>query len=320
MTYASGGLIQAADYNTLAWGSSSGGTYVNSANAAYVWGTGNGRYGMGQSTSGITQVAAGNTVTAAQWTSLLNVINNTLQQEGQSAISPTSVASGGTVTYYSAINTGLTNAYNGMGAEPGPFVYTYAAPAFTSAWGTTGNRRLVFTNTLTFSSGDAARYFFNAGGLIQINFTRSGGSPTTRNTDWTNLASNCGYVTIGYRNTTKAGGGGATPSTLLNASNGGYWNLTTSAVTHFQQFDNTSPYTTDYIQVQVNSNGVQGANGDVGSVITMNVYWVNAYSNTFQPGVDGTATTQFAMLAPPTTYISNTWGTPTLGAGSVVSN
>ena len=67
MTYSSGGLIQASDYNTIAWGTSSGGTYTSSpSNLAYVWGTGSGRYGYGQSTSGFTALSAGTTVTATQ--------------------------------------------------------------------------------------------------------------------------------------------------------------------------------------------------------------------------------------------------------------
>jgi hypothetical protein len=68
MAYSSGGLIQFIDYNNLAWGGNTTGTYTGSINnIAYVMGVGNGQFGYGQNISQIDTVSSGGTVTAAQW-------------------------------------------------------------------------------------------------------------------------------------------------------------------------------------------------------------------------------------------------------------
>ena len=64
MAYTSGGLTEASDYNTLA------------SSLSAVWGAGTGNKGYGQSTSAISQVSAASTVTATQWTGLLQTTNS----------------------------------------------------------------------------------------------------------------------------------------------------------------------------------------------------------------------------------------------------
>jgi hypothetical protein len=62
MTYLSGGLIQAADYNG----------FVNTNAGANINATWNTAYGQ----TAIASVSATNTVTATQWASLVNTITN----------------------------------------------------------------------------------------------------------------------------------------------------------------------------------------------------------------------------------------------------
>jgi hypothetical protein len=62
MTYSSGGLIQATDYNGFVGGATTAGT-IN-----YVWSTGNGQFGYGQ--TALSQVSATNTVTHPSTTGL----------------------------------------------------------------------------------------------------------------------------------------------------------------------------------------------------------------------------------------------------------
>jgi hypothetical protein len=160
MTYASGGLIQAVDYNTL------------SNTLASQMGTGTTFHGLGQTTSSYANVAGGNvtTVTAAQWTNLIAAANNGLLHEGQAAITASpAIAAGAIITYESPIATAPTTVYNNSGTT-GLALSDSAAntTSYASAWGTTGSRSLVFTQSLTFASGDAARYFFNAGGKVKL--------------------------------------------------------------------------------------------------------------------------------------------------------
>lgn len=307
MTYASGGLISATDYNTLA---------TTNPSIGGQWGTGTGNHGLGQSTSAIAALATGNTVTATQWTGLIQTINNALSHEGVANITPASVTAGNAITYYASIATGTASAYNNSGTTGLALTAgTANNTSYATAWGSTGSRSLVFTQTVTFASGDAARYFFNAGGNIGLTFARSGGSATTRNTDWTAIATASGSINFGYNNTTKTGGSGTT-TTLLNSNNGGYWNGTGSYVINFKQFDSSVNYTTDYIQVEYFWSGTTQNGGS--PVLNLKTTWVNAHVQAFQDTVDGTATTSLVVKSPATTYLTNTWGTPTFG-GSVAA-
>ena len=58
MSYTSGGTIQATDYNNLAWGQNSTGTYTTAVNnLAMIWGVGSGQRGYGQNVSAFSTVS-----------------------------------------------------------------------------------------------------------------------------------------------------------------------------------------------------------------------------------------------------------------------
>lgn len=317
MTYSSGGLIQASDYNTLAWGSAGGGTYVDSDNLAVVWGTGTGRYGFGQSTSAFTQVAAPNIVTAAQWTGLLGQMTAAKNHNGATfGTMGSSVTAGTVISYISTVASNLTALRGAVGTSAGALTNSAATNKTTAS----GWQTATHTHTVTFASADAARYFFNAGGQIKItpSIPNSG---ATRELEWYDLATKCGTITFGYRNTTGSGTG--TPTTLLNANNGGYWNLTTTPTTHFLMYADSAPYTPNYISIQVSWSGT-AANGGY-PTLTFTTLWndaqnqaledINAATGAAIPGtqnVDNIATTSLVVASPPTTYLTNTWGTPTV--------
>lgn len=306
MTYSSGGLIQASDYNTLAWGSTGGGTYVDSDNLAVVWGVGTGRYGYGQSTSSFTQVAATNTVTAAQWTGFLGQMTAAKNHNGATfGAMASSVTAGSVISYINTVASNLTALKAAVGVSSGALTDSAATNKTTAS----GWQTATHTHTVTFASADAARYFFNAGGTIKItpSIPNSGAA---RELEWYDLVTKVGTVTFGYRNTTKSGAGTAT--TLLNSNNGGYWNLTGTATTHFLMYADSAPYTPNYIQIQASWSGT-GANGGY-PTLTFTTYWNDAQDNALEVNqyVDNIATTGLVVSSPPTTYLSNTWGTPTV--------
>lgn len=313
MTYSSGGLIQAADYNTLAWGSSGGGTYVDSNNLAYVWGTGNGRYGYGQDTSAFTQVSAAATVSATQWTGLLGKVTSAAAHQGTAITTGSSVTAGTVITYLTALQTDITAIKTAAGTANMAGTRSDSA-ANVATGGSTWATSTVSTHTLTFSSGDTARYFFNAGGQVKFTFSITA-TGSTRNAEWNDLATKCGTVTFGYRNTTCSGT--ITPTTILNATNGGYWNLTASDVVHFKAFADTAPYTTNYIQIAAKWSGTASNGGS--PVITFTTTWADIYSNPFQENVTQAASTSMVVSSPPTTYLTNTWGTPTPANSTVTT-
>lgn len=313
MTYSSGGLIQAADYNTLAWGSSGGGTYVDSNNLAYVWGTGNGRYGYGQDTSAFAQVSTAATVTATQWTGLLGKVTTAAAHQGTSITTGSSVTAGTVISYLTALQTDITSIKTAAGTANMAGARTDSATN-AAVGGASWTTSTVSTHTLTFASGDAARYFFNAGGQVKFSFSIPAAG-STRNAEWNDLATKAGTVTFGYLNTTESGAG--TPATILNANNGGYWNLTTSDVVHFKMLADTAPYTTNYIQIAAKWSGTPSNGGY--PVITFTTTWADIYSNPFQEAVTQSATTNMVISSPPTTYLSASWGTPTPANSTVTT-
>lgn len=302
MAYASGGIIESTDYNTM------------SNSLATVWGQGTGSKGWGQDTTPISNVLTSDTVTATQWSNLISKTNLSLAHQGLVQITPGSVVAGDPISYYSAITTGInsvTSAASGLSS----LARTDSAASnavYSGAWGNTGNRGLVFTHTVTFASADHARYFFNAGGRLALSFSRTGGTATTRNTEWSDLCTRCGQWRYAALSTMQQGGSG-TPT--IPASTG-YWNTGTSATQQITLYDGYAAYSTNYITMYATLSGT-AANGGR-PVVTLHTYWINTWSNVYQQTVDGTATTSLIIQSPATTYITNTWGTPTVGVAAAL--
>ena len=324
MTYSSGGLIQATDYNGFV--STTAGANVNA-----TWSTGSGNAGWGQTALGT--VSAAGTVTATQWASLVNTLASMGSQTGTTITARTAPTAGQTISTLAAINTDLTNCYNNRGNAAasgtayGTFSGTTSKTAATGSGQTTWT--ITFTHTVTFASTDAARYFFNAGGIVKIQYGKSS-TGTDIDPDWNTFAGYCGSINItggaqtiasqAYTGTTRLGGTGGTQTTLATST--GYYALTGTPVTIFKLNNTNSPYTGEYIQTNASVSG---------AVITLTTTW-------FQPAIiaagttcnisGGTAvaspatsigaatapTTLVTYVPPSTTYLSASWGTPTIAA------
>lgn len=322
MTYSVGGLIQATDYNGFANDTTNG-------NVNAIWGTGAGTYGYGQSTT-LSSVAAGGTVTATQWATLVNRISSIGSHTGVTITSRTAPVAGNTITILNNVATDLTNLYtnranasaSGATISPATGTWWQATNTPNSVW------TITTTHTVTFANAAAARYFFNSGGLIKWDVTKTS-TGTEADTEWNDLAETLSgtiYLSgantahsingVAYTGTTKSGGTG-TPTTLNTTV--GFYNLSTVAATLYDQFADSSPYTSDHIRLQ--------AQIDAGaSILTLTTAWINASSATpgstevITGGVAGTGpTTIVNYVAPETTYIANSWGAITISATTSVA-
>ena len=326
MTYSSGGLIQATDYNGFV--STTAAANINATLSFY-----------GAANLATTSAAA--TVSATQWSTLFGNIANLASHQGTSVTSRTPYPVTGNVIAASAnVNTDLTNIYtNRLNAASSGTQYTTLTSGSPSKTTATGGGAaawtITFTHTLTFANTTATTNFFNAGGIVRIQFGKSS-TGTDVDPDWNtfigaagaggvvaaavNFTGDAASKTINgatYTGTTKTGGSG-TPTTL--ATTIGYNQLTGTPQTIYKQFDVTAPYTGDYVQINASVSG---------AVITFTTTWfdsgdVNTGANTQISGGTattgnpiswGTAPTTFLSYIPPeTTYITNTWGTPTIAA------
>lgn len=318
MAYSVGGLIQATDYNGFV--STTVGANVNA-----TWSTGTTSAGYGQ--SALATVSAGGTVTAAQWASLVNTISAMANHQGTTITARTAPTAGTLISVLSAVNTDITNCYNNrgnavaVGSQFTGWTGTNSKTAATSG----ASWSITFTNTVTFTSANAARYFFNAGGIVVLDVSKTA-TGQTGDPEWNDLANTlCGEIRFtggafsqtiagtSYTGTTKIGGTG-TPNTLATGT--GYFDLTPggAATIIYKQFADTAPYTANFIQHSVALNA--GSN-----VLTFTTLWSASDGDPISGGTassgatPGTAPTTICTYFPPsTTYLTNTWGTPTIGA------
>ena len=312
MSYAQNGLIEATDFNTLVGANPE--TSANKLNT--VWATGGTTAGYGQ--TAVSQVADGDTVIATgQWNALVANTASAAAHSGSSITSVTAPTSGGTVTYLSAIPTNLTTIYTNRRNAASVGSTSSSTATRSSSW----ENGLTFTHTVTFASGDAARYFFNAGGQIKMTASHPTGSGI--NLLFSDLASNAGTLVqsapnsgtvsiagVNYSGISRVGGGGNTPTIDANK---GYFGLSTSNATVYTQTASSGPsgYLSSFIRYITKSNGAQGSNGDTGSVVT--IYTIFDEIPNELVASSGTAVT-LTLQAPETTNLSASWGTPTLAS------
>ena len=326
MTYTAGSEILAADYNTFAGNTTAG---LNR-----VWSTGFGDAGWGQ--TDIATVAAAGTITATNWATLVNNLATTGTQTNTTLTSRTAPVTGNLIAILANVSTDIasvtTNRGNAIasGMEYGTFTGTTSKGTATgsgqAAW------TITFTHTVTFPSANQARYFWNAGGIVRLQYGKSS-TGTDADADWNNLAGLCGSINLtgrvgnaaqtiagqSYTGTTNLspGAGSATVATTT-----GWYQLTTSPATIFQRNDAVAPYTTNFIRTQATATsstvltlvtvwsddgtGTAGANANItGGSVT------SSGSTT----ITGSAPTTLVTYVPPSSAtLSNSWGTPTIAA------
>jgi hypothetical protein len=233
-----------------------------------------------------------------------------------------------------AVNTDLTNITNARGnaAANGTQFGTFSGT--TSKTTTTGSGStpwtITFTHTITWASANAARYFFNAGGRIKWETSKTADS-TEADTEWNDLANTLvgdifitggtGTQTIAgtaYTGTTKIGGTGS-PNTLATTT--GWYDLTTSDTLIYRQFADTAPYTGQAISINAKTAGS-------GTQLVLTTTWTDpggsAVGSTDAIS-GGTATTGISFGTAPATVVTYfppsathlteaSWGTPTVAA------
>jgi hypothetical protein len=263
--------------------------------------------------------------------SLVNTISSMASQTGTTITSRTAPVTGNLIQILAALNTDLTNINNNRlnavanGTQFTGWTGTNSKTATTSGatWSFT------ITNTVTFASAAAARYFFNGGGRIKLEFSKTA-TGNLGDPEWNDLANTlCGDIfftggtgtaTIAgtaYTGTTKIGGTG-TPNILTTTT--GFYDLTAggAGVIIYKQFADTVPYTSNFIQVTASLNASS-------TVLTFATLWSASDGDPISGGTassgatPGTAPTAICTYFPPaTTYLTTaSWGTPSVAATTV---
>ena len=324
MAYASGGLIAAADYNGFINGS-------NQLNT--VWNIGTGNTGYGQ--TAISAVSVSGTVTATQWATLINTLNSTLIHQSGTGSGISATTAGSTINYLSTLATNVNNSYTnrvnfatqGTTVTGATFSPNYTAATTQSALTWT------FTRTITFASADQARYFFNAGGQLNlVTISATNGDSTTRSGDWVTMIGTEFSGISAIRQGTNGGRTGTGGTLNTNNTALGYYGLLTTAQTVVSITSTTAGYTGDYITCGIRSSGLSGSYGDKGNVVYLDftVYSGARTALPTPPGYQGPAGTppvvntsvndsinvtwnhRIDVVPPESTNLTNRWGAVTI--------
>lgn len=269
MTYAVNSTILAADYMAFRGSNAPNVAYADVAAAsdrlAALIGVGYGTRGYGQTSTVFPAVSTGSSVTASQWNSLISVISNLNTHTGSGLVVPTAVAVGDVIqafdgtggrpnihTLIPALDTNRMNAAIGQMAQ----TTSGASSQRTTSW----NTMVYHEWTVTFSSEDDARYFFNTGGQIQVEADRSGGTASTLNTAITDMLNDVGTIKFAAQATTSTPAGAGTAYPI------GYYGLTGSYQTVFYHPGPVS-YSAPNYTLNVKAENIVGTNGGNGTVI-----------------------------------------------------
>lgn len=229
MTYSSGSIILATDYESFRGVNGPNQAFPNDSSAqtkvAALIGVGYGSRGYGQTSTLLPGVSSGGEITANNWNTLRNVMSTLNTHTG----------SGLTLQPVVAVDQ-LITAENGSGTRKNIAALISSLDANRlDAAASEMNLTQVLTSTRTsnwsstiyhefyvnFGSEDNARYFFNSGGEVRFIAARTGGTATAVNTAISTMLNDMGTIKFGASSTSYTGGGGT-------AANIGYYGLTDS--------------------------------------------------------------------------------------------
>lgn len=308
MTYTSGGLIEAEDYNNIVGANTS----VSSTQFNSMWAWGANSRGYGQTF--VPAVTAAGLVTAAQWATLINSLNSANLHINNVNSGLTANTAGQLIGFSGS----LTDKINGVitdrmtAATTSTPVVNHnnltAFPAWTSG-DTSATLTKFFGANVAFDTPDKARFFFNAGG--QLKFNVSGvGSGSSRSTAAQNMCSYLGGV-LTFAANTNGGRSGVGGTETVNTTVG-YYDLLQSNTTIVSVNGLTTNYTTDTGTITVRTNGPQGQFNDNGTIVSFYAT-INSTSGanaggSFDDSLNLTVTVTVDVTYPESINLSNTWG------------
>ena len=244
-------LIIANDYNVI------------QSKIALVLGSGSGTKGYGQ-TIASNQVGQFSKITVAQWTVLRSDIARARQHQtgvdlGTRAPEDPGYVAGSDLpiptvskqvkdTWRSAYLAMANDADTNFLVSPPPVgQYSVSDLVTPQIRNTSWNGTITQSLSVTWTTADEARYFFNSGGLFQFEAERSGGSAGLKNATWTAMLSSMGTISMNHTQTTCTGTG--TTSSL------GFYDLTTTNNLIFEKDAPAGAYAPNkyYIYARVNS-------------------------------------------------------------------
>ena len=240
--------------------------FASSSSAPYGYnhfaGTGSGVYGLGQTALGL--VNAGDTITAAQWNSLFTAMANIANHTNDTLTSTGAVTAGDTIAVKAALEADLaTLAASVAAGSPNATALTTSSALQTvttasEGWDSTANQEV----SITWSTADAMRFYFNQGGKVRITVGTTQDSTNPKDQAFIDLGTAIGNLDIAAQATTRSGTGETlTTDGLAN----GFHDLTTGYTTILTLTSDNSNYESNSVRIQAKLDAA------VGTAVTMTI-------------------------------------------------
>ncbi len=216
--------------------------------------------GSGDSSTGYNQtitapsVSVGTSITAAQWNALRGDIRKASAHQTNNAVALTTVDNdtGITATIHNALETALaTVTSNRFTMSNAQSTLTTAANPTKTNWNGIQQHDLQFS----WSSANAFKAFWNAGGTIKVSSSLSYTGGEAKTLDWKSMIDNAPDVSINYTSAYADGGGSG--GTITNT---GMYDLNTNGTeVQIYQAGGTTPYAENDYQIFIRyiSNGIR---------------------------------------------------------------
>ena len=250
-------IITPVDYNTLR------------ASIIPIIGNGTSTSGYGQTVQSVDKTAH-EKISQNDWDLLrFDIVNARTHQDG---VAPTitdinegQLLSFNNNTQYSGvISTAITNRFN-IGS--GRFL---TESATSSTRSTQWNTLVICEVTATFTNANLCRWFFNSGGQIRIQSSRSGGAATAQNSDWSNLTTAAGMQAFGSQ----------TPTAGFSPMNGQNFYRLTNSYQNFYTLSSSAPYSANSYNLDAKCDVADNSAGTA-TTVYIRVRFVDNYDDPF---------------------------------------
>ena len=266
-------IITIADYSTLR------------SSAISIIGNGSATFGYGQPIQSVEKIAH-EKISQTDWDLLrYDIVNARTHQDGV-APTITDINEGEILSFtnnaqYSGLaSTAVSNRFN-IGS--GRFL---TESAVSSTRSTSWNTLVVCEVTATFANADLCRWFFNSGGQIRIQSSRTGGTSNAQNNDWSSLTTAAGMQAFG----------GQTPTSGFSPMNGQNFYRLTNSYQNFYSLSSSAPYSANSYNLDAKCDVANNSSGTATTVF-IRIRFVDNYTDPGPLGppftgddVDGTLT------------------------------
>ncbi len=223
-----------------------------------IFGTGSLSRGLGQTE--LNSVAAGEKIAAAQWNSLFAAMDNVANHTNDTLTSTAAKAAGDVIAVKAALIADLTTLSASVSdGSPNATALSTSEALQTSTSSARWAGSHTVEHSITFTNANQARYFFNAGGKIQINITRTtnaGAAATSKDTSVSDLITAMGDFHIKSQQSSRSGSGETLTTDGLNI---GFNDLTTSYQTIMELTQDSGSYTSMNIKLEAKADAAAGS-------------------------------------------------------------